>query len=76
MNAMRNNVAGGKGRWGDRASEAGKRQGVAGETGPQDPGGVEPRDKVRELRRGLWGAAKRARGRRCFHAVYDPSWQE
>ncbi|HTV76666.1 MAG TPA: group II intron reverse transcriptase/maturase [Steroidobacteraceae bacterium] len=39
-------------------------------TGPKDPGGDEPRDKVRELRRGLWAAAKRAPGRR-FHALYD-----
>jgi RNA-directed DNA polymerase len=67
---MRNNVAGGKGPWGDRADEAGKCEGVAGQTGPKDPGGVEPRDKVRELRRRLWAAAKRAPGRR-FHALYD-----
>jgi group II intron reverse transcriptase/maturase len=43
---------------------------VAGKTGPKDPGGVKPRDKVRELRRRLWAAAKRAPGRR-FHALYD-----
>lgn len=67
---MTNNVAGGKGPWGDRAFETGKREGVAGEPGPKDPGGVKPRDKVRELRRGLWAAAKRAPGRR-FHALYD-----
>ena len=67
---MRNNVAGGKDPWGDRAERTGKREGVAGQTGPKDPGGVEPRDKVRELRRRLWAAAKRAPGRR-FHALYD-----
>jgi len=67
---MTNNVAGGKGSWGDRALRAGKCEGVAGETGPKDPGGGKPRDKVRELRRGLWAAAKRAPGRR-FHALYD-----
>jgi len=67
---MTNNVAGGKGPWGDRADGTGKREGVAGETGPKDPGGIEPRDKVRELRRRLWAAAKRAPGRR-FHALYD-----
>jgi RNA-directed DNA polymerase len=65
-----NNAAGGKGPWGDRALRAGKCEGVAGKTGPKDPGGDEPRDKVRELRRGLWAAAKRAPGRRC-HALYD-----
>jgi RNA-directed DNA polymerase len=67
---MTNNVAGGKDPWGDRAEGTGKREGVAGKTGPKDPGGVEPRDKVRELRRRLWAAAKRAPGRR-FHALYD-----
>jgi RNA-directed DNA polymerase len=67
---MTNNVAGGKGPWGDRAERTGKREGVAGVTGPKDPGGDEPRDKVRELRRRLWAAAKRAPGRR-FHALYD-----
>jgi group II intron reverse transcriptase/maturase len=39
-------------------------------TGPKDPGGDKPRDKVRELQRRLWAAAKRAPGRR-FHALYD-----
>lgn len=39
-------------------------------TGPKDLGGVKPRDKVRELQRRLWAAAKRAPGRR-FHALYD-----
>lgn len=67
---MTNNVAGGKDPWGDRAEGTGKREGVAGQTGPKDPGGVKPRDKVRELRRRLWAAAKRAPGRR-FHALYD-----
>jgi group II intron reverse transcriptase/maturase len=43
---------------------------MAGETGPNDPGGERPRDKVRELQRQLWAAAKRAPGRR-FHALYD-----
>jgi RNA-directed DNA polymerase len=67
---MKNNLAGGKGPWGERVGGAGKGEGVAGETGPKDPGGVKPRDKVRELRRRLWVAAKRAPGRR-FHALYD-----
>ena len=54
---MTNNVAGGKGPWGDRVDGTGKREGVAGKTGPKDPGGVEPHDKVRELCRRLWAAA-------------------
>lgn len=67
---MKNNVAGGRGPWGDRADGAGKGEGVAGMTGPKDPGGVKPRAKVRELQRRLWAAAKRAPSRR-FHALYD-----
>jgi group II intron reverse transcriptase/maturase len=43
---------------------------MAAKSGPNDPGGVEPRDKVRELQRRLWAAAKRSPGRR-FHALYD-----
>jgi group II intron reverse transcriptase/maturase len=42
---------------------------MAGQTEPNDPGGDEPRDKVRQLQRQLWAAAKRAPGRR-FHALY------
>jgi RNA-directed DNA polymerase len=43
---------------------------MAGETGPKHPGGREPDDKVRRLRRRLWAAAKRSPTRR-FHALYD-----
>jgi RNA-directed DNA polymerase len=65
-----NNASRGKGPWGGRAEGAGKREGMAGKTGPNDPGGQVPRDKVRELRRRLWAGAKRAPGRR-FHALHD-----
>lgn len=65
-----NNAAGGKGPCGDRAVEAGKREGMAGKIGPNDPGGVKPREKARQLQRRLWVTAKRAPGRR-FHALYD-----
>ncbi|MBV8146673.1 MAG: group II intron reverse transcriptase/maturase [Gammaproteobacteria bacterium] len=47
---------------------------MAGKSGPNDPGGVSPRAKVRRLQRQLWIAAKRAPGRR-FHALYDPIWR-
>jgi group II intron reverse transcriptase/maturase len=47
---------------------------MAGATGPNDPGGDELRDKVRQLQRQLWAAAKRAPGRR-FHALYDQIWR-
>ena len=43
---------------------------MAGRTGPNDPGGLVPRDKVRQLQRRLWAGAKRAPGRR-FHALLD-----
>jgi len=65
-----NNAAGGKDPWGGCADGAGKREGMAGETGPNDPGGLVPRDKVRQRQRRLWAGAKRAPGRR-FHALYD-----
>jgi RNA-directed DNA polymerase len=68
--AVGHNAAGGKGPCGGHAEQAGKRKGMAGQTGPNDPGGDEPHDNVRQLQRQLWAAAKRAPGRR-FHALYD-----
>ncbi len=72
--AATNNAAGGKGPDGGHANRAGKREGMAGTTGPNHPRGRRPRDKVRELQRRLWAAAKRAPGRR-FHALYDHTWR-
>lgn len=46
------------------------REGMAGKTGSNHPGGRTPVDKVRELQRRLWAASKRQPGRR-FHALYD-----
>jgi group II intron reverse transcriptase/maturase len=43
---------------------------MAGVTGPNDPDGEKPRDKVRQLQRRLWVAAERS-PRRRFHALYD-----
>lgn len=68
--AATNNAAGGKAPWGDRVVGAGKREGMAAASGPKDPGGRRPHDKVRQLQRRLWVAAKRAPGRR-FHALYN-----
>ena len=68
--AATNNAAGGKGPWGGRVGGGGKREGVAGKPGPNYPRGPEPADKVRELRRRLYVAAKRSPGRR-FHALFD-----
>lgn len=69
-----NNATGGKGPCGGHVDGAGKREGMAGKSGPNDPGGRRPRDKVRELQRRLCAAAKREAGRR-FHAVYDHLWR-
>jgi group II intron reverse transcriptase/maturase len=68
--AATNNATGAKGPCGGHADEVGKREGMAGKTGPNDPGGRRPREEVRQLQRQLWAAAKRAPGRR-FHALYD-----
>jgi RNA-directed DNA polymerase len=67
--AVRHNAAGGKGPCGGHADGAGKREGMAGGTGPNDPDAGDCGDKVRQLQRQLWAAAKRAPGRR-FHALY------
>jgi len=43
---------------------------MAAKSGPIDPAGRKPVEKVRQLQRRLWAAAKRSPGRR-FHALYD-----
>ena len=68
--AAQHNAAGGKGPRGGHVGSGGKREGMAGKTGPNYPGGRKPVDKVRQLQRRLWAAAKRSPGRR-FHALYD-----
>jgi len=68
--AVWQNAAGGRGPCGGNVGRGGKREGMAGKTGPNYPGGREPIDKVRQLQRRLWAAAKRHPGRR-FHALYD-----
>jgi RNA-directed DNA polymerase len=65
-----NNATGGKGPWGEGAVGGGKREGMAGKTGPNFPDRRKPIDKVRELQRRLWSVAKRQPERR-FHALYD-----
>jgi hypothetical protein len=62
--AVGHNAAGGKGPCGGHAEIAGKREGLAGRTGPRYPVGPAPNAKVRQLQRQLWAAAKRARGGR------------
>ncbi len=65
-----NNATGGRGPCGDHVDGAGKREGMATSSGPKNPGGRKPIDKVRQLQRRLCGAAKRSPERR-FHALYD-----
>ena len=64
------NAPGGKDPHFGHAGEADTREGMAGQTGPSDPHGRAPVDKVRYLQRRLWAAAKRSPGRR-FHALLD-----
>ena len=71
MMAVQENVAGGRDPCFGRVGSGGKREGMSGQrSGPTPPGGRKPADKVRQLQRRLWSAAKRHRGRR-FHALYD-----
>jgi hypothetical protein len=67
---VKKNASGGRGPCGGNVGSGSKHEGMAGKTGPNNPGGREPDDKVRQLQRRLWAAAKRHPGRR-FHALYD-----
>jgi len=71
--AVRHNAVGGKGPCGGHAEIAGKCKGMAGQTGPNDPGDQASRDNVRQLQRQLWAVAKQARERHP-HALY-PHWR-
>jgi group II intron reverse transcriptase/maturase len=72
--SAQHNAEGGKGPWGDRSVEGSKREGMPGRTGANSPVRPSPNDKVRQLQRRLWVAAKRQPGRR-FHALYDRIWR-
>ncbi len=64
------NTVGGKGHERGRVVEEGKREGMTGETGSNSPVRREAVEKVRQLQRRLWAAAKQSPERR-FHALYD-----
>ena len=69
--AVEQNTEGGRGPCGGRVVGGGKREGMAGrELRSNHPRRRAPVDKVRQLRRRLWAAAKRSPERR-FHALYD-----
>jgi RNA-directed DNA polymerase len=65
-----NNAGGAKGPCGGNVGSASTREGMTGTTGSNHPVGRESCDKVRQLQRRLWSAAKRPPGRR-FHALLD-----
>jgi len=68
------NARGAKGPCGGRVDGAGTREGMTGRSGSNPPGGHPPIDKVRQLQRRLWVAAKRSPERR-FHALMDRIWR-
>ena len=69
-----NNAAGGKGPCGDHVGGGRTREGMTGTTGPITPVASASIDKVRQLQRRLWVAAKRSPERR-FHALLDRIWR-
>jgi len=69
-----NNATGGKGPCGGHVEGARTREGMAGKSGPNHPGHRPVTDKVRQLQRRLWVAAKRSPERR-FHALMDRIWR-
>ena len=73
--AVQHNAAGGKDPCGGHGVGARTREGMAGETGPNSPERRAPLDKVRQLQRRLWAAAKRSPNRR-FHALMDRLWRD
>ena len=71
---VKNNAVGGKGPCGDLVGRTGKRESMTAKSGSNNSGGRPSVDKVRELQRRLWSAAKQNRKRR-FHALMDRIWR-
>jgi len=69
-----NNARGAKGPCGGHVGRASTREGMTGTPGSNSPSGHPPADKVRQLQRRLWVAAKRSPERR-FHALMDRIWR-
>jgi RNA-directed DNA polymerase len=65
-----NNAGGAKGPCGGHGVRASTHEGMSGRSGSNFPDGRRPIDKVRQLQRRLWVAAKRSPERR-FHALLD-----
>lgn len=70
MRVVQHNAAPGKGPCGGNVGSGGTCEGMAGKDRSNSPRGQRTPDKVRQLQRRLWAAAKRSSGRR-FHALYD-----
>jgi RNA-directed DNA polymerase len=68
------NATGGKGLYGGHVEDARTREGMSGRSGTNHPGHRLVVDKVRQLQRRLWVAAKRSPERR-FHALMDRIWR-
>lgn len=68
------NATGGKGPYGGHVEDARTREGMSGRSGTNHPGHRLVVDKVRQLQRRLWVAAKRSPERR-FHALMDRIWR-
>ena len=68
------NAVGGKGPCNGTGDHARTHEGMTGRTGSKFPGGRPLTDKVRQLQRRLWVAAKRSPDRR-FHALMDRIWR-
>jgi len=69
-----NNATGGKGPCGGQVEGASTRKGMSGQSGTNHPDHPLVVDKVRQLQRRLWVAAKRSPERR-FHALMDRIWR-
>jgi RNA-directed DNA polymerase len=69
-----NNARGAKGPCGGHVDRASTRKGMTGRSGSNSPDGPPPIDRVRQLQRRLWVAAKRSPDRR-FHALMDRIWR-
>jgi RNA-directed DNA polymerase len=69
-----NNATGGKDPGGGHVEGARTREGMSGRSGTNLPGHRPVVDKVRQLQRRLWVAAKRSPERR-FHALMDRIWR-
>ena len=68
------NAIGGKGPCGGHVGDARTRESMTGRSGSNSSGGRPSIDKVRQLQRQLWVAAKRSPERR-FHALMDRIWR-